>query len=182
MILGVRADIHYPASVTNQTNSQNAGALRAGDSPLMGQATVATIEKILHPFAKDIRSNDVEVQGFDFTSRLWQEALGPDQDLEAALDRFGSRVTRGDLFELARECAKRPDNLPLHRQAFFGVMLWGYGRATRWGPGRVARHLQEVHRMPVTGFLAALAANQLASRILPDDVLGRPSHQFTPLS
>src|SRR5215208_2656346 len=33
--------------------------------------------------------------------------------------------------------------------------------------------LQEVHRMPVTGFLAALAANQLASRILPDDVLGR---------
>ena len=42
--------------------------------------------------------------------------------------------------------------------------------------------LQEVHRMPVTGFLAALAANQLASRILPDDVLGRPSHQFTPLS
>jgi len=41
--------------------------------------------------------------------------------------------------------------------------------------------LQELHAMPVTGFLVALAANQLASRILPDDVLGRPSHQFTPL-
>jgi len=41
--------------------------------------------------------------------------------------------------------------------------------------------LQELHRMPVTGFLAALAANQLTSRILPEDVLGRPSHQFTPL-
>jgi hypothetical protein len=35
--------------------------------------------------------------------------------------------------------------------------------------------------MPVTGFLAALAANQLASRVLPDDVLSRPSHRFIPL-
>ena len=41
--------------------------------------------------------------------------------------------------------------------------------------------LQELHAMPVTGFLAALAANQLTSHILPADVLGRPSHQFTPL-
>jgi hypothetical protein len=41
--------------------------------------------------------------------------------------------------------------------------------------------LQEVHRMPVTGFLATLAANQLGSRILPDDLLSRPSHQFTSL-
>jgi hypothetical protein len=39
----------------------------------------------------------------------------------------------------------------------------------------------EVHPMPVTGLLAALAANQLTSRVLPDDVLGRSSHQFTPL-
>jgi hypothetical protein len=41
--------------------------------------------------------------------------------------------------------------------------------------------LLEVHPMPVTGLLAALAANQLTSRVLPNDVLGRPSHQFTPL-
>jgi hypothetical protein len=41
--------------------------------------------------------------------------------------------------------------------------------------------LQELHRMPVTGFLAALAANHLASHILPHELLGRPSHQFTPL-
>jgi hypothetical protein len=41
--------------------------------------------------------------------------------------------------------------------------------------------LQELHRMPVTGFLAALAANQLTSRILPKDMLGRPNHHFTPL-
>ena len=40
---------------------------------------------------------------------------------------------------------------------------------------------QELHAMPVTGFLAALAANQLASRILPAGMLGRPSHRFTPL-
>jgi hypothetical protein len=41
--------------------------------------------------------------------------------------------------------------------------------------------LQEVYRMPVTGFLASLAANQLTSRILPRDVLDRPSHQFSVL-
>jgi hypothetical protein len=127
----------------------------------MGQATVATIEKILLPFAKDIRAEEVEIQGFDFTPRPWREALGPDQDLEAALDRFGSRVTRGDLFELARECAKSPDHVPLHRQAFFGVMLWGYGRATRWGPGRVAR------------ILAAQQFDDLLLSIQPDLAEGR---------
>jgi hypothetical protein len=41
--------------------------------------------------------------------------------------------------------------------------------------------LQELHRMPVTGFLAALATNQLPSRILPKAVLDRPNHQFIPL-
>jgi len=41
--------------------------------------------------------------------------------------------------------------------------------------------LQELHRMPVTGFLAALAADQLVSRILPEALLDRPSHRFTPL-
>ena len=41
--------------------------------------------------------------------------------------------------------------------------------------------LQEVHPMPVTGFLTALSANQLTSRVLPDDVLGRANHRFTPL-
>jgi hypothetical protein len=34
--------------------------------------------------------------------------------------------------------------------------------------------------MPVTGFLAALAANQLTSRVLPKELLRRPSHRFTP--
>jgi hypothetical protein len=37
--------------------------------------------------------------------------------------------------------------------------------------------LQEVHPMPVTGFLAA---NQLTSRVLPKELLRRPSHCFTP--
>ena len=40
--------------------------------------------------------------------------------------------------------------------------------------------LQEVHPMSVTGFLAALAANQLTSRVLPQDLLRRPGHRFTP--
>ncbi|HYT25883.1 MAG TPA: SMI1/KNR4 family protein [Actinomycetota bacterium] len=39
---------------------------------------------------------------------------------------------------------------------------------------------QEVHRMPVTGFLAALAAGELATRVLPDDVVHRPTHEFAP--
>jgi hypothetical protein len=101
---------------------------------------VATIEEILLPFAKEIRSIDFESQGFNVTSRHWHEALGLDQnqDLEAALGRFGSRVSRADLFKAARECAERPNDLPLHRQVFLGVMLWGYGRTPRWGPGRVA--------------------------------------------
>jgi hypothetical protein len=43
---------------------------------------------------------------------------------------------------------------------------------------RAAR--QEVHRLPVTGFLAALAAGELTTRVLPDEVVHRPSHQFTP--
>ena len=102
---------------------------------------MATIEEILLPYAKEIRSIDFESQRFDFTPHYWREALGPDQGLEAALDRFDSRVSRGDLFELARECAEFPNDLPLHRQAFFGVMLWGYGHTARWGPGRVARIL-----------------------------------------
>jgi hypothetical protein len=41
--------------------------------------------------------------------------------------------------------------------------------------------LQEVHPMPVTGFLATLAANQLTSRVLPQDLLRRSSHRFSPL-
>jgi hypothetical protein len=43
---------------------------------------------------------------------------------------------------------------------------------------RAAR--QEVHPMPVTGFLAALAAGELATAILPDDVVHRPRHRFAP--
>jgi lauroyl/myristoyl acyltransferase len=43
---------------------------------------------------------------------------------------------------------------------------------------RAAR--QEVHRMPVTGFLAALAAGELVTAILPDQVVQRSRHQFAP--
>ena len=40
---------------------------------------------------------------------------------------------------------------------------------------------QEIHRMPVTGFLAALAAGDLETQVLPDDVVHRSTHQFIPL-
>ena len=41
--------------------------------------------------------------------------------------------------------------------------------------------LQELHAMPVTGFLAALAANQLASASFPRTCSAVPRHRFTPL-
>jgi hypothetical protein len=58
------------------------------------------------------------------------------------------------------------------------------GHADDWPVALVESRaaLQELHAMPVPGFLTALAANQLTSRILPADVLGRPRHQFTPLN
>jgi hypothetical protein len=40
---------------------------------------------------------------------------------------------------------------------------------------------QEIHRMPVAGFLAALAAGDLQTQVLPDDVVHRSTHQFIPL-
>ena len=73
--------------------------------------------------------------------------------------------------------------LPLGRTDNGDELYW----VTRGDPGdwpvallesRAAR--QEVHQMPVTGFLAALAAGELATRILPDDVVHRPHHQFVP--
>jgi hypothetical protein len=74
--------------------------------------------------------------------------------------------------------------LPLGRTDNGDELYWvTEGHPDRWPVALLESRaaLQEVHRMPVTGFLAALAANQLASRVLPDDVLGRPSHRFTPL-
>jgi hypothetical protein len=39
---------------------------------------------------------------------------------------------------------------------------------------------QEIHRMPVTSFLAALAAGELETEVLPDDVVHRSAHRFIP--
>ena len=74
--------------------------------------------------------------------------------------------------------------LPLGRTDNGDELYWVTdGDPDRWPVALVESRaaLQELHVMPVTGFLAALAANQLTSRILPEDVLGRPSHRFTPL-
>jgi hypothetical protein len=43
---------------------------------------------------------------------------------------------------------------------------------------RAAR--QEVHPLTVTGLLAALAAGELRTDVLPDDVVHRPTHEFVP--
>jgi hypothetical protein len=73
--------------------------------------------------------------------------------------------------------------LPLGRTDNGDELYWvTQGQPDGWPVALLASRaaLQEVHPMPVTGFLAALAANQLTSRVLPDDLLGRPSHRFTP--
>jgi hypothetical protein len=73
--------------------------------------------------------------------------------------------------------------LPLGRTDNGDELYW----VTKGQPGdwpvallesRAAR--QEVHRLPVTGFLAALAAGELATTILPDEVVHRPRHRFAP--
>src|SRR5215216_7950686 len=115
-------------------------------------------------------------------------AAGEDGNLLAEKDRV--------LAAYARTRARFPERLrlppfpepggvlPLGRTDNGDELYW----VTRGDPGdwpvalmesRAAR--QEVHRMPVTGFLAALAAGELPSRILPKAVLSRPSHQFIPL-
>jgi hypothetical protein len=74
--------------------------------------------------------------------------------------------------------------LPLGRTDNGDELYWvTAGDPDHWPVALLASRaaLQELHAMPVTGFLAALAANQLTSRILPEDVLDRPSHRFTPL-
>ncbi|MFL6269413.1 MAG: SMI1/KNR4 family protein [Actinomycetes bacterium] len=73
--------------------------------------------------------------------------------------------------------------LPLGRTDNGDELYWVTdGDPDRWSVALVEARaaLQEVHPVSVTGLLAALAANQLTSRVLPEDLLRRPSHQFTP--
>ena len=74
--------------------------------------------------------------------------------------------------------------LPLGRTDNGDELYWvTEGHPDGWPVALLASRagFQELHAMPVTGFLAALAANQLVSRILPGGLLGRARHQFTPL-
>jgi hypothetical protein len=73
--------------------------------------------------------------------------------------------------------------LPLGRTDNGDELYWVTGGDPGGWPvalleSRAAR--QEVHRMPVTGFLAALAAGELVTAILPDEVVRRSRHQFAP--
>jgi hypothetical protein len=114
--------------------------------------------------------------------------VGQDGNLLAEKDRVleGYRRTR-DRFPERLPLPAFPDPggvLPLGRTDNGDELYWvTTGHPDGWPvallESRAAR--QEVYSMPVTGFLAALAANQLTSRILPKDVLDRPSHQFSVL-
>ena len=115
-------------------------------------------------------------------------AAGPDGNLLAEKDRVlaGYRQTRARFPErLPMPPFPEPGGvLPLGRTDNGDELYWvTQGDPDGWPvallESRAAR--QEVHPMPVTEFLAALAANQLTSRILPGDLIGRPSHQVTPL-
>jgi hypothetical protein len=73
--------------------------------------------------------------------------------------------------------------LPLGRTDNGDELYWVTGGDPGGWPvalleSRAAR--QEVHRMPVTGFLAALAAGELVTAILPDEVVHRSRHGFAP--
>jgi hypothetical protein len=73
--------------------------------------------------------------------------------------------------------------LPLGRTDNGDELYWVTGGDPGGWPvalleARAAR--QEVHRMPVTGFLEALAAGELVTAILPDEVVHRPRHEFAP--
>ena len=112
---------------------------------------------------------------------------GPDGNLLVEKDRVleGYRQTRARFPErLPLPAFPDPGGvLPLGRTDNGDELYWvTQGDPEGWPvallESRAAR--QEVHPMPVTGFLAALAANQLTSRVLPEDLLGRPSHRFTP--
>jgi hypothetical protein len=114
-------------------------------------------------------------------------AAGQDGNLLAEKDRVlaAYRQTRAH-FPDRLPLPPFPDEggvLPLGRTGNGDELYWVTGsRPDDWPVALLESRaaLQEVHRMPVTGFLAALAAGRLASRVLPDDVLGRPSHRFTP--
>jgi hypothetical protein len=115
-------------------------------------------------------------------------AKGQDGNLVAERDRVlaGYRQTRAR-FPERLPLPAFPDAggvLPLGRTGNGDELYWvTEGHPDDWPvvllESRAA--LQELHRMPVTGFLTALAANELASRILPEDLLRRPSHRFIPL-
>jgi hypothetical protein len=112
---------------------------------------------------------------------------GQDGNLLVEKDRVlaGYRQTRARFPErLALPPFPEPGGvLPLGRTDNGDELYWlTQGQPDQWPvvllEARAA--LQELHPMPVTGLLAALAANQLTSRVLPENLLRRPSHRFTP--
>jgi hypothetical protein len=112
---------------------------------------------------------------------------GPDGNLLVEKDRVleGYRQTRARFPDrLALPPFPEPGGvLPFGRTDNGDELYWVTdGQPDQWPVALVEARaaLQEVYPMPVTSFLAALAANQLASRILPTEVLSRPSHRFTP--
>jgi hypothetical protein len=112
---------------------------------------------------------------------------GPDGNLVVERDRVlaGYRQTRAHFPErLPWPPFPEPGGvLPLGRTDNGDELYWvTNGQPDGWPVALVEARaaLQEVHPMPVTGFLATLAANQLTSRILPQDLLRRSSHRFTP--
>jgi len=115
-------------------------------------------------------------------------AAGQDGNLLAEKDRVlaGYRQTRAR-FPERLPLPPFPDPggvLPLGRTDNGDELYWvTQGDPDGWPVALLEARtaLQELHAMPVTGLLAALAANQLTSRILPKAVLSRPSHQFIPL-
>jgi hypothetical protein len=114
-----------------------------------------------------------------------------------AADPAGNLVAARDtmLEAYAESRAKFPDRLPLPPWPEPGGLLplgrsdngnelyWlTGGEPDGWGvvafAGRSTRH--EIHRHPVTEFLARLLSGDLETHVFPDSFLRRPTHEFVP--
>jgi SMI1-KNR4 cell-wall len=114
-----------------------------------------------------------------------------------AADPAGNLVAARDtmLAAYAETRAKFPDRLPLPPYPEPGGLLplgrsdngnelyWlTEGEPSSWAvvafAGRSTRH--EIHRHPVTRFLALLLSGALETKVFPDSFLRRGSHQFVP--
>lgn len=99
--------------------------------------TQSIVPQRLTKAAGDINGIRPATHTVNYYSATWERWFPADADLAAIGQEFGSRISRGDFFELGR--AAIADNSLIRRFAM-AVMIWGYGTGGR-GPTRTAAML-----------------------------------------